>query len=314
MNPKQAGLSRPRLFGLARFALVISLCYIVAGTLTFDVPVAYAATPTLDCASPSTCVASAAMATGCNGGGNHCALSVSGTLSTSSTDTQPMVIAIVGVSSSAITIGAPTVGGTTMKSLCATSGLSPDIAVFYFQSSAALSSTTIASSESEGGNGISSTDSASLVAFAIQGQLTSGTVTDGTCFASSSTTSSTSQSVIVSGLTDSNDFVFGSVVTLAPPLTTVSGTQAANTDSQVGVIGGAVAYNLGSGSSSSSVSFSTPSSGAWVAAGAAIKDASGTPIPLFPEGVLPVLLVVPVLYIIFWRRRFNTSPSEGRER
>ena len=51
-----------------RFALAILLCVVVFQVLALSIPVAYASTPTLDCANPTTCVANAAAAS-CNGGG-----------------------------------------------------------------------------------------------------------------------------------------------------------------------------------------------------------------------------------------------------
>ncbi len=276
-----------------RFGLAILLCIVVFQVLALSIPVAYAATPTLDCANPTSCVANAAAAANCNGGGKKCALSVTGTLSTSATDTTPMVIAIVGVTSSSVTISPPTVGGAGMSSLCATTGLAPAIAAFYYQSPGALSGAAISWS----GNGATSSDYATLVAFAIQGQITTGTVSDGSCFASSAVTTSTTPSVTVTGLAESNDFIFGSAVSVAPPLATTTGTQAANTDTQVSGLGAAVAYNSGSSGSSSTISFSTGSSGNWVTVGAAIKDSTSTPIPLFPEGILPILVMVTVLFI-----------------
>ena len=202
-----------------RFALAILLCVVVFQVLALSIPVAYAATPTLDCANPTSCVANAAAAANCNGGGKKCALSVTGTLSTSATDTTPMVIAIIGVTSSSITISAPTVAGSAMSSLCATSGLAPAVAAFYYQSTSALSGAQISWSAT----GAASSDYATLVAFAMQGQITTGTVTDGSCFASSAVTTSTTPSVTVTGLAESNDFIFGSAISVAPPLSTTTG-------------------------------------------------------------------------------------------
>ena len=140
-------------------------------------------------------------------------------LSTSATDTTPMVIAIIGVTSSSITISAPTVAGSAMSSLCATSGLAPAVAAFYYQSTSALSGAQISWSAT----GAASSDYATLVAFAMQGQITTGTVTDGSCFASSAVTTSTTPSVTVTGLAESNDFIFGSAISVAPPLSTTTG-------------------------------------------------------------------------------------------
>ena len=255
--------------------------------------------PSLDCGGQP-CVAVAAASPGLLG-----TIDLTGTLYTAATDTTPVVIAVISVSGLLDTINSPTVGSTTMTSLCSNTGVTPQIAVYY---ETATVPGTGGATVTESATGEFQGDAGTMVAFAISGAATTGTITDVACATNSG--SGTSPSAIVSGFAYSDDFIFAGFATLAPPLTSPSpNTEVGNTGTSQTGLGGAAIYQ--SGSSASSYTFSyTSGSGAYTTATAAIKSASPTPVPLFPEGIVPILLAVPIVYFV--GRRRHPRISQGR--
>ncbi len=280
---------------------ILVLALILAQTITAFAPLAFTTAPSLDCSG--TCVAQGAAMSG-----STKSVTLSQPLSTSPSDTSPLVIAIVGYSSTDDRVSTPpAVNGASMGSLCTLSaGPSvPFIGIYYYSETSALSSApiTVTITDSKG----SSTE-ATLVAFAIAGASngvagSSPPASDVACTTSSST--SGSPSGVISGFKYQDDFVFSAAEALASSISVGSGTtQIANTGSAVsGLVGVAscvgTSASCTSGSSSSSYTFSyTASSTGWSFADMAIKSSSATPVPLFPFGVLPVLLVMTVVYIL----------------
>ena len=193
-----------------------------------------------------------------------------------------------------------------MTSLCSDTGVAPQIAVYY--ETATVPGTSGATVTESATGPLLGSDEGTMVAFAISGAATTGTITDVACAMNSG--SGTSPSAIVSGFAYSDDFIFAGFATAAPPLTSPSpNTEVGNTGTSQAHLGGAAIYQ--SGSSASSYTFSyTSGSGAYTTATAAIKSASPTPVPLFPEGTVPIVLAVPILYFV--GRRRHPRISQGR--
>ena len=192
-----------------------------------------------------------------------------------------------------------------MTSLCAVSGTSVYIGVYYYVAASASNTVT----EITAGTSTTGTETATLIAFGVSGYATSG-IFDGSCIVVTGT--SLAPSLTLSGLADGNDFVFAGVASLAQPLSTTSpSTQIASVGVAAGTgsvaLGGASAYQLGTGVGSYTLAFSTTTSAAWTEVGAAIKNSTPIPVPLFPEGVAPLLVMIPIVYVLLRRKKFGES-------
>ena len=275
------------------------LALLFASFLSEAAPVVHAATPSLDCVSacPNT---TAGVSSG--------KITLTVTLTTASA--APLVIAVVSegdTKAGRSTINTPTDNAASMNSLCAESSTIPGIAVYYFVGSS--TSNKVIATISTTGTGVHG----ALIAFGVSGYATSGTF-DISCPAAVTGTG-TSPSATLSGLTNGNDFVFAGVASKTDTVkTSAPSTEISNTGTKIAAMGTAAAYQLGNGAGSYTLAFSTTSSSAkWIEVVAAVNDSSPTPVPLFPSGAAPLLLAIPVVYILLRRPASHKGEPGARK-
>ena len=271
------------------------LVTILASTISI-VPVAYAATPSLDCGSPSACIATSGKASG----SGH-PITMTGSLSTSSSP--DLIVVIETGDATGETFTTPTLTGVTFTSVCTSTSSAPIMGIYAGEASSPLSNATVTATV----DGINGNSVGGMVAFGISGYDSSATSAfDGTC--GTTTGSGTALSLSTGSLAYGNDFIFGVAASSGGTISSTGSTLsiAANT---AAVYTGA-GYQLGSGASSYTLTFSSSSTGAWTEAVAAVKATAPSPVPLFPAGMLPLLTALPLIYYYMARRGVANS-EEG---
>ncbi|MDG7010417.1 MAG: hypothetical protein JRM71_06440 [Nitrososphaerota archaeon] len=164
----------------------------------------------------------------------------------------------------------------------------------------------------------STSDGIGLIAFGVSGA-SSNAATDGTCGTGTSSSSNT-PSVTLSSLSYSNDFIIGAVLATGSG----SGVSAWSATSPTTLIssgigaqgakgGNAAGYQLGVvGQTTQTVAFSISGSVAsWDEVAVALEASSTTPIPLFPQGAIPVIVATLGCYIIMRRRLRRAGAQVG---
>ncbi len=276
----------PKIRNIPIVLLVVAL---FATSTLAAVPVTLAATPALDCGGVA-CVATVGSA---SGGSSH-PITMSGSLSTSSSP--DLIVVIVTGDVTGDTPATPTLSGVTFSSVCTLTNSAPIIAIYAGKAASTLSSATV--SETESGNAGSATGG--MVAFGISNyDTTDASPFDGTCTPVAG--SGTTPSQTVSSLSDGNDFIFAGVTTSGGTLSATGATTliVANT----GTVYTAAGYQNGGGGGSYTLAFSA-ASGSWSEGVVAVKSSTPTAVPLFPSGVLPILVTLPLLYYLAarWRK------------
>ncbi len=191
--------------------------------------------------------------------------------------------------------------------MCTYAPRTGQVEIWYLHEASSISSQAVSVTVTGG----KTTDGIGLIAFGVSGA-SSTAVTDGACgTGSSSANSLPPPSVTLSGLSYSNDFIIGGVlasgkssgvtgITATSPTTLI--TNATGTGAAKG--GNAAGYQLGGvGQPSQTVAFSISGSAAsWDEIAVALEASSTTPIPLFPQGAIPVIVATLGCYIIMRRR------------
>lgn len=279
--------------------MALMLALLFASVLSEAAPVAHAATPLLDCGGLACPHTTAAVSSG----------TITLTVTLTTTSAAPLVIAVVSegdTTAGGATINTPTDNAANMNSLCAESSTIPGIAVYYFVGSS--TSNKVIATISTTGSGVHG----ALIAFGVSGYATSGTF-DISCPAAITGTS-TSPSATLSGLTNGNDFVFAGVASKTDTVkTSAPSTEISNTGTAIAALGTAAAYQLGTGAGSYTLAFSTTSSAKWIEVVAAVNDSSPAPVPLFPSGAVPLLLAIPVVYILLRRPASHKGDSGAKK-
>ena len=279
--------------GSARVGIVAILTIALVGlTLLSEAPVvASATTPQLDCKGGTCPSASVALA---NGNNKKTTLPHVTVTTTSST---PLIVAII-TANSVVTIAAGDVNasGTTMSAECAASGSTDIVAVYYLAVSGTSTLVESGVTTSSGGPG----KFATIIAFGVSGYASSNTF-DGPCGTTGG--GATNPSLSISGLLYGNDMVVGGVgvsgtsITLTPS----SGTSITSVSPSTGYTASA-SYIYGTGIGSYTVSWTATGESSWQEAVFAIADSTPTSVPLFPEGIIPLVFAIPILYLMLVRR------------
>ena len=275
------------------------LVTILASTISI-VPVAYAATPLLDCGSTPHCIATSGRASG----SGH-PITMTGSLSTSSSP--DLIVVIETGDATGENFTTPTLTGVAFTSVCTSTSSAPIMGIYAGEASSLLSGATVTATV-DGNTGASV---GGMVAFGISGYDSSATSAfDGTC-GTTSASSGSALSLSTGSLAYGNDFIFGVAASSKGTISSTGSTTsiAANT---AAVYTGA-GYQLGSGASSYTLTFSSSSSGAWTEAVAAVKAATPSAVPLFPAGMLPLLTALPLIYYYMARRGVANSEEDDSQ-
>ncbi|MDG6982722.1 MAG: hypothetical protein JRM74_04635 [Nitrososphaerota archaeon] len=310
--------------GPSRGAKVVALLIVIAFTVSAlgIVPVTNAATPSIDCGGGPCPTSSVTLPRG-----NE--VTVIPHVNLTTTSRSPLIVAIIS-SNGPFTIAAPSdvnVTGAAMNEACAPTGSKDYIAVFTLAVTGSASHTVYAAVKADNGGGY-----ATMIVFGISGS--DGSI-DGTC---STTAGYTNPTEVIGGLSYSNDLIIaGAAITGNSSASISTSTSSASTNVHVSTASINVHVSTASISAGISIASVSPASG-FVEAAKYIYGSGAGPYtiswtahsttwqgliigvvspdkkpnaPLFPEGIAPILLAIPLLYLVMLRRRGVSGSRTG---